>query len=182
MTYAPKEDLLNVINFSNWTYFNSEKISTKVYDVEISASLYEQLLPSEYKKRTIKEDEVVCIQYRKSVLSEEQDQFLIEKFNKNNFMLLQQKEIQIDVELKNKIKSICNSYIEPQNNNSYTAEILDKIRAAGIEVVTDKDEFDRILQQKEKLQRMVDSVESIESLFNTNNNEYHHIYFTGIFG
>ena len=171
MTYAPKEDLLNVINFSNWTYFNSEKISTKVYDVEISASLYEQLLPSEYKKRTIKEDEVVCIQYRKSVLSEEQDQFLIEKFNKNNFMLLQQKEIQIDVELKNKIKSICNSYIEPQNNNSYTAEILDKIRAAGIEVVTDKDEFDRILQQKEKLQRMVDSVESIESLFNTNNNE-----------
>lgn len=127
--YAPKEDLLNVINFSNWTYFNSEKISTKVYDVEISASLYEQLLPSEYKERSIKEDEVVCIQYRKSVLSEEQDQFLIEKFDKNNFMLLQQKEIQIDVELKNKIKSICNSYIEPQNNNSYTDEILDKINA-----------------------------------------------------
>lgn len=146
--YAPKEDLLNVINFSNWTYFNSEKISTKVYDVEISASLYEQLLPSEYKERSIKEDEVVCIQYRKSVLSEEQDQFLIEKFDKNNFMLLQQKEIQIDVELKNKIKSICNSYIEPQNNNSYTDEILDKIRAAGIEVVTDKDEFDRILTEK----------------------------------
>ena len=143
-----KEDLLNVINFSNWTYFNSEKISTKVYDVEISASLYEQLLPSEYKERSIKEDEVVCIQYRKSVLSEEQDQFLIEKFDKNNFMLLQQKEIQIDVELKNKIKSICNSYIEPQNNNSYTDEILDKIRAAGIEVVTDKDEFDRILTEK----------------------------------
>ncbi len=157
-----KEDLLNVINFSNWTYFNSEKISTKVYDVEISASLYEQLLPSEYKKRTIKEDEVVCIQYRKSVLSEEQDQFLIEKFNKNNFMLLQQKEIQIDVELKNKIKSICNSYIEPQNNNSYTAEILDKIRAAGIEVVTDKDEFDRILQQKEKLQKMSSSFSKID--------------------
>ena len=143
-----KEDLLNVINFSNWTYFNSEKISTKVYDVEISASLYEQLLPSEYKERSIKEDEVVCIQYRKSVLSEEQDQFLIEKFDKNNFMLLQQKEIQIDVELKNKIKSICNSYIEPQNNNSYTDEILDKIRAAGIEVVTDKDEFDRIATEK----------------------------------
>ena len=143
-----KEDLLNVINFSNWTYFNSEKISTKVYDVEISASLYEQLLPSEYKERSIKEDEVVCIQYRKSVLSEEQDQFLIEKFDKNNFMLLQQKEIQIDVELKNKIKSICNSYIEPQNNNSYTDEILDKIRAAGIEVVTDQDEFDRIATEK----------------------------------
>ena len=63
-------------------------------------------------------------------------------------MLLQQKEIQIDVELKNKIKSICNSYIEPQNNNSYTDEILDKIRAAGIEVVTDKDEFDRIATEK----------------------------------
>lgn len=157
-----KEDLLNVINFSNWTYFNSEKISTKVYDVEISASLYEQLLPSEYKERSIKEDEVVCIQYRKSVLSEEQDQFLIEKFDKNNFMLLQQKEIQIDVELKNKIKSICNSYIEPQNNNSYTAEILDKIRAAGIEVVTDKDEFDRILQQKEKLQKMSSSFSKID--------------------
>lgn len=157
-----KEDLLNVINFSNWTYFNSEKISTKVYDVEISASLYEQLLPSEYKKRTIKEDEVVCIQYRKSVLSEEQDQFLIEKFNKNNFMLLQQKEIQIDVELKNEIKNICNSYIEPQSNNSYTDEILDKIRAAGIEVVTDKDEFDRILQQKEKLQKMSSSFSKID--------------------
>ena len=57
------------------------------------------------------------------------------------------------------------------NSDSYTKEILDKIRAAGIEVVTDKDEFDRILEQEEKLQRMVDSVESIESLFNTNNNE-----------
>lgn len=149
-----KENLFNVINFTNWTYYNSDKISTKVYDVEISASLYEQLLPSEYEERSIKEDEVVCIQYRKSVLSEEQDQFLIEKFNKNNFMLLQQKEIQIDVELKNKIKSICNSYIEPQNNNSYTNEILDKISAAGIEVVTDKEEFDRILLQEERLQKM----------------------------
>lgn len=157
-----KEDLLNVINFSNWTYFNSEKISTKVYDVEISASLYEQLLPSEYKERSIKEDEVVCIQYRKSVLSEEQDQFLIEKFDKNNFMLLQQKEIQIDVELKNKIKSICNSYIEPQNNNSYTDEILDKIRAAGIEVVTDKDE-----KHSEKLTDEYEADHKKENLFST---------------
>ncbi len=152
--YETKKDLFNVINFTNWTYFNSEKISTKVYDVEISASLYEQLLPSEYKERSIKEDEVVCIQYRKSVVSEEQDQFLISKFNKNNFMLLQQKEIQIDDELKNKIKSICNSYIEPKNDNSYTNEIIEKIKAVGIEVVTDKDEFNKILESEAILQKM----------------------------
>ena len=160
--YAPKEDLLNVINFSNWTYFNSEKISTKVYDVEISASLYEQLLPSEYKERSIKEDEVVCIQYRKSVVSEEQDQFLISKFNKNNFMLLQQKEIQIDVELKNKIKSICNSYIEPQNNNSYTNEILNKIRAAGINVEISAERIQEILTLGKTISKMTMDIQEFE--------------------
>ena len=40
------------------------------------------------------------------------------------------------------------------NADSYTNEILDKIRAAGIEVVTDKDEFDRILEREDILQKM----------------------------
>lgn len=40
------------------------------------------------------------------------------------------------------------------NADSYTNEILDKIRATGIEVVTDKDEFDRILETEDILQKM----------------------------
>lgn len=43
---------------------------------------------------------------------------------------------------------------QKRNADSYTNEILDKIRAAGIEVVTDKDEFDRILEQEDILQKM----------------------------
>ena len=52
--------------------------------------------------------------------------------------------------------------LQVRNADSYTNDILDKIRAAGIEVVTDKDEFDRILQQKEKLQKMSTSFSKID--------------------
>ncbi len=43
---------------------------------------------------------------------------------------------------------------QKRNADSYTNEILDKIRAAGMEVVTDKDEFDRILETEDILQKM----------------------------
>ena len=43
---------------------------------------------------------------------------------------------------------------QKRNADSYTNEILDKIRAAGIEVITDKDEFDRILETEDILQKM----------------------------
>ena len=33
-------------------------------------------------------------------------------------------------------------------------KIIEKIRAAGIEVVADKDEFERILKEKQKIQKM----------------------------
>ena len=38
-----------------------------------------------------------------------------------------------------------------------TNEIIDKIRAAGIEVVTDKDEFDKILEKENFLQKMAET-------------------------
>ncbi|MCQ2600909.1 MAG: YifB family Mg chelatase-like AAA ATPase [Treponema sp.] len=48
-------------------------------------------------------------------------------------------------------------FIENNSPFSYTNEILGKIRAAGIEVVTDKDEFDRILGKEELIQKMANT-------------------------
>ena len=64
-------------------------------------------------------------------------------------------------------------FIEHSSPFSYTNEILDKIRAAGIEVVTDKNEFDRILDQKEILQKMSDKsvIEETNPLFMADENE-----------
>ena len=145
------ENILNVINRSFWTYFNSEKISTIVYDVEIPETLYKELLPHSFDNRKINENEVACIEYRKSMLSSDQDQFLISKFERTNFTLHQQKEIQINDELKKQIRNVCDVYEKKQ---SYTDAILEKFEAAGIEVITDKDEFDRIFETEDILQKM----------------------------
>lgn len=145
------ENKLNVINRSFWTYFNSEKISTIVYDVEIPETLYKELFPHSFDNRNINENEVACIEYRKSMLSSDQDQFLISKFDRNDFTLKQQKEIQINDELKSQIRNVCDVYEKKQ---SYTDAILEKFEAAGIEVITDKDEFDRIYETEDILQKM----------------------------
>lgn len=142
---------LNVINRSSWTYFDSDKISTIVYDVEIPETLYKELFPHSFDNRNINENEVACIEYRKSMLSSDQDQFLISKFDRNDFTLKQQKEIQINDELKSQIRNVCDVYEKKQ---SYTDAILEKFEAAGIEVITDKDEFDRIYETEDILQKM----------------------------
>ncbi|MCQ2588966.1 MAG: hypothetical protein MJ179_00940 [Treponema sp.] len=145
---------LNVINRSSWTYFDSDKISTIVYDVEIPETLYKELLPHSFDNRNINENEVACIEYRKSMLTSDQDQFLISKFDRNDFTLKQQKEIQINDELKSQIRNVCDVYEKKQ---SYTDAILEKFEAAGIEVVTDKDEFDKILVEENIVQKMSDT-------------------------
>ena len=142
---------LNVINRSSWTYFDSDKISTIVYDVEIPETLYKELFPHSFDNRNINENEVACIEFRKSMLSSDQDQFLISKFDRNDFTLKQQKEIQINDELKSQIRNVCDVYEKKQ---SYTDAILEKFEAAGIEVITDKDEFDRIYETEDILQKM----------------------------
>ncbi|MCQ2596540.1 MAG: YifB family Mg chelatase-like AAA ATPase [Treponema sp.] len=45
-------------------------------------------------------------------------------------------------------------FAEHSSPFSYTNEILDKIRAAGFEVITDKEKFERILEQEERIQKM----------------------------
>ena len=165
------ENILNVINRSFWTYFNSEKISTIVYDVEIPETLYKELLPHSFDNRNINENEVACIEYRKSMLSSDQDQFLISKFERTNFTLHQQKEIQINDELKKQIRNVCDVYEKKQ---SYTDAILEKFEAAGIEVVTDKFQFDDILESENKIQKMTNEViNTLEEPVNSEN----HIYF-----
>ena len=165
------ENILNVINRSFWTYFNSEKISTIVYDVEIPETLYKELLPHSFDNRNINENEVACIEYRKSMLSSDQDQFLISKFERTNFTLHQQKEIQINDELKKQIRNVCDVYEKKQ---SYTDAILEKFEAAGIEVVTDKFQFDDILESENIIQKMTNEViNTLEEPVNSEN----HIYF-----
>lgn len=114
-------NLLNVINRSSWTYFDSENISTIVYDVEISKDLYDNLLPESYNNRSINDNEIACIEYRKSMLTSDQDQFLISKFDRNDFTLKQQKEIQINDELKSQIRNVCDVYEKKQ---SYTNDLF----------------------------------------------------------
>ena len=165
------ENKLNVINRSFWTYFNSEKISTIVYDVEIPETLYKELLPHSFDNRNIKENEVACIEYRKSMLSSEQDQFLISKFDRKDFTLHQQKEIQINDELKKQIRNVCDVYEKKQ---SYTDAILEKFEAAGIDVVTDKFQFDDILESENIIQKMTNEIiNTLEEPVNSEN----HIYF-----
>lgn len=165
------ENILNVINRSFWTYFNSEKISTIVYDVEIPETLYKELLPHSFDNRNINENEVACIEYRKSMLSSDQDQFLISKFERTNFTLHQQKEIQINDELKKQIRNVCDVYEKKQ---SYTDAILEKFEAAGIEVVTDKFQFDDILESENIIQKMTNEIiNTLEEPVNSEN----HIYF-----
>lgn len=55
-------------------------------------------------------------------------------------------------------------FIENNSPSSYTNEILDKIRASGIEVITDKDEFDIILEHEKRIQKIAVSLLELESL------------------
>jgi len=57
--------------------------------------------------------------------------------------------------------------------NAYTYEIINKIKAAGIEVVTDKDEFDKVLVEENIVQKMSDTPKKEEKnpLFLADENE-----------
>lgn len=107
---ADIENTFNVINRREFAYFDSDEVSMVVYDIEINESLYKELLPDYFKDRNIHNNEIACIEYRKSTRSEEFDQFLISKFDKDNMKLTQQKEIQINDELKSQIRNVCDVY------------------------------------------------------------------------
>ena len=52
-----------------------------------------------------------------------------------------------------------------------TNYVLEKLKAAGIEVITDKEEFDRILQREEVLQKMATSLSELNELSNSIKNQ-----------
>lgn len=64
-------------------------------------------------------------------------------------------------------EQISNHLKEPDEKTNY---ILEKLAKAGIEVVTDKDEFEKILKNEEILQKMAKEG-PVEELFETTNNE-----------
>ena len=53
---------------------------------------------------------------------------------------------------------------QKDSKNIATNYVLEKLKAAGIEVITDKEEFDRILQHEEILQKMTSDLSEFESL------------------
>ena len=92
-----------IIKESSWNFYNSNKTSVNQYNIKITPELYQKLVPESMPKE-LNENEIPCIEYRKSTKGEEFDQYLITKLNKNNInQAVFQKEIEIDDNLKKEI-------------------------------------------------------------------------------
>lgn len=92
-----------IIKESSWNFYNSNKTSVNQYNIKITPELYQKLVPESMPKE-LNENEIPCIEYRKSTKGEEFDQYLITKLNKNNInQAVFQKEIEIDDDLKKEI-------------------------------------------------------------------------------
>lgn len=68
----------------------------------------------------------------------------------------------------------CSKKLENNNEQSIQNYMLDKLKSTGIEVITDKDEFNRILEQEKEIQKMSDISSELDSLieqYNENKNK-----------
>lgn len=106
--YSEKQIPLEIVNKTNWYYFNSDKVSTHEYIIRIDEGLFKELAPENYKNKSFSNNEIPAITYRQSTNSSISDQFLISKYNIDNYKNykpLIQKTIEInDNELLRQIK------------------------------------------------------------------------------
>lgn len=106
--YSEKQIPLEIVNKANWYYFNSDKVSIHEYIIRIDEGLFKELAPEKYKNKSFSNDEIPAITYRQSTNSSIPDQFLISKYNIDNYKNykpLIQKTIEInDNELLKQIK------------------------------------------------------------------------------
>ena len=106
--YSEKQSPLEIVNKTNWYYFNSDKVSTHEYIIRIDEGLFKELAPENYKNKSFSNNEIPAITYRQSTNSSISDQFLISKYNIDNYKNykpLIQKTIEInDNELLRQIK------------------------------------------------------------------------------
>ena len=111
---------LEVVDKAEMLYFNSDKVAVNQYIIRIDEGLFNELVPDRYSKTSFNENEIPAITYRQSTDPEVPDQFLISKFNRENYDFpLIQTTIQIsNAELLTQLKGATEDYERIKSNEN----------------------------------------------------------------